>query len=119
MARPNKYRRICELPRNTGFGPLRKGRKKVQEPIVLTIDEYEVLRLIDYEELNQVESAKQMNVARSTIQRDYNIARRKLAAMLVEGRDILIEGGNYELCKGEGLGNGCGRCQRHRNNNSL
>jgi len=113
MARPSKYRRVCELPQNVGFGPVGKGRISKNEVIHLTVDEYEVLRLIDYEGLNQVECANQMNVARSTVQRVYNIARKKLIAMLVEGSDIHIQGGNYQVCDGTNRGVGCGRCRRN------
>lgn len=114
MARPNKYRRICELPVNKGFGPVGLGRRPDSKPVMLTVDEYEVLRLIDYEALNQEDCAMQMNVARSTVQRVYNIARTKLATMLVEGRDIHIEGGNYTVCDEPGRGHGCGHCRRQQ-----
>lgn len=114
MARPNKYRRICELPDHQFFGPKGKPRTEGDEAIVLTVDEYEVLRLIDYEALNQEECAAHMEVARSTIQRVYNIARKKLMTMMVEGRDINIQGGNYKICDGQHEGKGCGNCRRNR-----
>lgn len=81
----------------------------------MTVDEYEAVRLIDLEGLTQEECAKQMNIARSTVQGIYIKARKKTAESLVNGKTLLIEGGEYRLC--EGLGNGCGRsCQRHRRN---
>ena len=114
MARPSKYRRVCELPRNTGFGPVGMGRRLEKEIIYLTVDEYEVLRLMDYEGLNQIECANQMNVARSTVQRVYNVARKKLVTMLVEGSDLQIQGGNYQVCDEVNKESGCGRCRRYR-----
>lgn len=79
----------------------------------MTVDEYETIRLIDLEGLTQEECAKQMNVARTTVQGIYAEARRKIAQSLVHGRVLLIEGGEYRLCEGPGAG--CGRgCHRHR-----
>jgi len=79
----------------------------------MTVDEYETIRLIDMEGFTQEECANQMNVARTTVQGIYFEARKKLAESLVNGKMLLIEGGEYRLC--DGLGNGCGRgCRRHR-----
>lgn len=70
-------------------------------PIHMSIDEYEALRLIDYEGLMQSEAADRMNVARTTAQAIYNNARAKVATCLVEGRELLIEGGDIEVCPRE------------------
>ena len=99
MARPVKKRRICSLPENREFRPVNHCQKK--EVIKMSLDEYEVIRLIDYEKLNQVEAAKQINVARTTVQGIYSDARAKLAKALVEGKSLVIEGGHYKLCDGQ------------------
>jgi len=79
----------------------------------MTVDEYETIRLIDLEGFTQEECAKQMDVARTTVQGIYAEARKKIAESLVNGKVLLIEGGEYRLC--EGFGKGCGRgCRRHR-----
>lgn len=64
----------------------------------MSIDEYEAIRLIDIEGFTQEMCAKQMNVARTTIQGMYEVARQKIADCLVNGRVLLIEGGEYHLC---------------------
>lgn len=77
------------------------------------MEEYEALRLMDYLGLNQEGAAAQMGVARTTVQRIYAQARRKLAVFLVEGRPLQIGGGSYALCPQEscrGCGRPCGRC---------
>jgi predicted DNA-binding protein (UPF0251 family) len=52
-------------------------------------------------------------VGRTTVQGIYSRARKKIAESLVNGKVLLIEGGEYRLC--EGMGTGCGRgCHRHR-----
>ena len=68
--------------------------------IVLAIDEYEAIRLIDYEGLSQEECSDNMNVARTTAQQIYATARKKIATALVEGLPIRIEGGDYRICNG-------------------
>jgi predicted DNA-binding protein (UPF0251 family) len=107
-----KWRRVCRLPENNRFGPLDLPID-AENHVTMTVDEYETIRLIDQEGFTQEECAKQMNIARSTVQGIYIEARKKLANSLVNGKVLLIEGGEYRLC--EGLGNGCGRgCHRHR-----
>ena len=64
----------------------------------MTVDEYEAIRLIDWEGLTQEQSAGQMEVARTTVQGIYGQARRKLARSLVDGVPLIISGGSYELC---------------------
>lgn len=112
MARPKKKRKVCSLPESNRFGPLELS-VDASNQIVMTVDEYEAIRLIDLEGFTQEECAAQMNVARTTIQGIYVDARKKLAEALVEGKILSIEGGEYRLC--DGLGNGCGRgCRRRR-----
>ncbi|MGI6150522.1 MAG: DUF134 domain-containing protein [Christensenellales bacterium] len=110
MARPRKCRRVCCMPGNRHFGPL-EDRNTERMSIVMTVDEYETIRLIDLERLTQEECAERMNIARTTAQAIYNSARRKLAEALVHGLKLSIHGGNYVLCNGET--SGCGFCHCH------
>lgn len=112
MPRPTKWRKVCYMPRNTVFGPINKNQ--AMETIIMMVDEYETIRLIDLEGLTQEECAERMNVARTTVQRIYTIARNKLAKSLVNGNVLKIEGGEYKLCTEEERRNGCGRCNRER-----
>ena len=101
MPRPRKCRKVCCMPERNSFGPLNITNINA-EIILMTVDEYETIRLIDLEEMTQEECPKKMDVARTTIQRIYNDARKKLAKSLVEGNVLKIQGGDYELCdKGE------------------
>ena len=81
--------------------------------VSMTVDEYETIRLIDRENFTQEECARQMNVARTTVQGIYAQARGKIAHFLVEGLMLSIEGGEYRLCNGQDDGCGRGCCYQH------
>ena len=100
------------MPRTREFHPA--GGSPRKEAVVLTVDEYEAVRLIDRQGFSQEECSAYMQVARSTVQSIYNSARKKLAEALVDGRSLRIEGGNYQLCDGSEVYCGCGGCRRHR-----
>lgn len=95
MARSAKPRRICDIPKTLEFSP----QKAVPcETVILTVDEYETVRLIDHLRLTQEECAAQMNVSRTTVQSIYDSARKKIADVIVAGKKLVIQGGSYELC---------------------
>ena len=106
MPRPCKRRRICAEPRYEGFGP--RGFEGA-DVVVMALDEYEAIRLIDLEGLTQEECARQMEVARTTVQAIYTAAREKLARCLVQGCELRIGGGEYRMCDGQNH-----HCHRHR-----
>lgn len=97
MPRPQRCRRICNEPTITVFSP--KGTENM-EPVVLTIDEFEAIRLIDTEKQTHQQCARQMEISRSTATEIYESAREKIGVSLVNGRPLVIEGGNYRLCNG-------------------
>ena len=112
MARPCKRRRICAMPGCRRFGPS-GGCAGERDVVVMTLDEYETIRLIDLNFMTQEQCAEQMNIARTTVQGIYNSARTKLAKCLINGMELEIGGGDYELCEGGMRGCGCGKCSRH------
>ena len=108
MPRPTKCRKVCHFPRILEFRPVHAEAQ--QAPVLLTVDEYETIRLIDREGLSQEACGQQMQVARTTVQKIYESARKKLAEALVEGVPLHIEGGEFRLCDGKGAGGGCLNC---------
>ena len=106
MARPKKCRRGCQLPKWGSFGPSAGGEGQV----VMTLDEFECVRLIDYEGMTQEQCAVQMMVARATAAAIYEQVRGKLADALVNGRTLTIAGGQVALCPHRE--DCCGRCGR-------
>lgn len=109
MSRPQKCRRVCAEPRFSQFAPQGvQGR----ETIILSTDEYEVFRLVDYENKTHEECAKQMDISRTTVTEIYDSARKKIAKFLVNGLSLKISGGNYRICDGSAsccMGRKCGR----------
>lgn len=110
MPRPIKCRRVCMLPRSAAFHSLGGEHS---HPITMSVEEYETIRLIDSEGLKQEEAAQRMSVARPTVQRIYESARKKLAEFLVDGGALRVMGGDYEVCT-ENEKPCCGlTCPRH------
>lgn len=97
MARPTKCRRICMEPAYDSFVP---DCASQYEDIVLTVDEYEAIRLIDLEKLTHEQCARQMDVSRTTITELYETARYKIADSIINGKRLRIAGGHYKLCDG-------------------
>ena len=112
MPRPRKCRRVCDFPQTLAFSPEDRGNGETA--VILTVDEYEAIRLIDKEGLSQEQCGDFMQVARTTVQQIYASARRKLADMLVDGLSLRIEGGDYQLCSGENRACGCGDCHKQK-----
>ena len=93
MPRRPRNRCICAYPENWSFSP----DEPSSDLVVMTLDEYETIRLIDKEGFTQEECAKSMGVARTTVTAIYDSARRKLAQALVDGIRLQIRGGCYQL----------------------
>lgn len=114
MPRMKRQRRVCGMPRFVSFSSA-GGDTSADDAVVMTVEEYETVRLIDGEEMTQEECAGYMQVARTTVQQIYADARKKIAQLLVEGRPLLIDGGNYRLCDGKGRQCVCCRCRGRGN----
>ena len=96
MPRMPKCRRICGFPDYYSFVPEEADSEKV-DTITLSLDEFETIKLLDYEGLNQQDCAARMGVARTTVTAMYDSARRKMAEAFVEGKRLSIAGGNIEI----------------------
>ena len=97
MARPTKCRCICSWPKTTCFLPA--GSAGADGGVTLGLDEYEVVRLLDYVHLSQQQCAEKMNISRTTVTRMYASARSKIARALVRGESLTIAGGDVAVCE--------------------
>lgn len=107
MARPRRFRRVGQIPGFNYFKPAGVMVRELEE-VILTVDEYEAVRLKDFEGLEQEEAAKKMNISQPTLHRLILSARKKIAEAIVQGKAIKIEGGVY-MVTGRGIGRGSGR----------
>ncbi len=119
MPRPRKQKLICSLPSCSTFAPCPSSNRNEGEAVVMSLEEYETIRLIDLNNMDQAQCAEEMGVARSTVQRLYMDARRKIAGCIVEGRKLKISGGDYTLCAKREDPAKCQNCRRHRERHGL
>ena len=109
MARPTCCRTIAATPIAATFGPVPAS---VRDPdqVVVTLDEFEAVRLADLEELYQERAAERMGVSRPTFSRIIESAHRKIAEALVSGKSLRIEGGSIRVsAAGRSRCSRCGR----------
>jgi predicted DNA-binding protein (UPF0251 family) len=98
MPRPRKFRRVEQTPGFTYFKPQGIPLPMLDE-VVLTIDEFEALRLADLQALSHEQAATKMKISRATFGRIIEQARQTLVDAIVNGKAIRIEGGNYRTGK--------------------
>jgi len=96
--RPKKTRWIKCSPSERLFKPQTKHDSN--EAIILSLDEFEAVRLLDYKNLSQTQAAREMHVHRSTVSRIVSAARQKIAKALVDINTLKIEGGCCKVIKG-------------------
>ena len=94
MPRRPRCRCIGGYPDHWAFSP---DEAAEGEPIIMGLDEFETIRLLDWEGLTQIQCASRMGVARTTVTAIYESARRKLAEALIDGRRLVLRGGSYRL----------------------
>lgn len=97
MARPRRCRRVCLEPAYDSFVP---DGIVCGEKVILTVDEYEAIRLMDLEGFTHEQCARQMDISRTTVTEIYEAARRKIADAIVNGKSLIITGGSYRICDG-------------------
>jgi predicted DNA-binding protein (UPF0251 family) len=92
--RPTRLRRVSNPPIISGLKPYGgKAREGQTVSVFLHLEEYEVIRLCDFENMSHHEAARVMDVSRPTLTRIYAKARAKIADAIVNGKQIIIEGG--------------------------
>jgi len=96
MRGPYRKRRIHQPPNIKNFKPSGIPRKMIKI-VTLTVDEYEAIRLADYLALEHLQAAEKMAISRPTFTRLIEKARHKIAQAIVDGMELVVEGGNIEF----------------------
>jgi predicted DNA-binding protein (UPF0251 family) len=107
MPRPRIFRRILEEPHTRCFKPEKENPESL-EPITITLDEFEAIRLRDYHDIQQKRSAEIMGISQPTFHRIYNSVRKKISKALIEGNTIIIVGDDFITDKKRYKCNVCG-----------
>ena len=116
MPRPRRLRKVGLEPGVTYFKPAGIRMTELEESI-LTVDEFEAVRLNDLRGMGQEESAKKMDISQPTFHRIILSARKKIADAIVNGKAIRIEGGDFRIIGKTGPGGFC-RCPKCGNQQS-
>ena len=90
MPRRYKQRNCRKLDGRRRFKPSGIPSRKL-ETVKLALDEFEAIRLCDYDHLNQIEAAASMAVSRATVQRLLQSGREKIVSALLHGQELLIQ----------------------------
>jgi predicted DNA-binding protein (UPF0251 family) len=89
MPRPCKQRRIRGRPNSSYFKPAGIKLTEIEETL-LTLPEFEAVRLIDLEETPQEEASVKMQISQPTLSRILKSARKKIADAIINGKAIRI-----------------------------
>jgi uncharacterized protein len=98
MPRIKKCRRLEGPPLCNAFKP-RGIPTRFIKTVSINLDEYEAIRLADHQDLEHEEASKLLGVSRSVFTRLLDGARKKLAQAIIEGTELIIEGGDYHFQK--------------------
>lgn len=90
MPRQKLLRKVLNPPRVKGFAPV--GEESHGTPVLMGFEEYEAIRLCDFDGCHHAEAARIMNVSRPTFARIYDEARRKVARAFVTAVPLIFEG---------------------------
>ncbi len=101
MPRRKRWRTVSDEPPVSVFKPAGVPAVELEE-ILITLDEFETVKLADFEGMNQREASAIMHVSQPTFNRILSSARSKIAKALVQGCVLRIEGGRYVLGDGTG-----------------
>ncbi|MDA3955650.1 DUF134 domain-containing protein, partial [Oceanispirochaeta sp.] len=96
MPRRCKQRNCRRLDGNRNFKPSGIPARNL-EKIELKLDEFEALRLCDYDGLNQIEAGEAMGISRGTVQRLLLSGRKKIVDVLLHTKELIVKNEEEEI----------------------
>ncbi|ABR55386.1 protein of unknown function DUF134 [Methanococcus vannielii SB] len=119
--RPKILRLISEEPKFNIFKPVGIPKNEL-ESVVLTLEELESLRLVDYVGQSHEDAADSMGISRRVFWNILKSARKKVSDALINGKMIDIGGGYYQIrkcneqeCQGMPCRFGLSNCFKNKN----
>ena len=89
MGRPKIPRNICGAPANSCFKPNGIPVSEL-ERVTLDADEFEAIRLVDFQGMLQLEAASVMGVSRQTLANLVKSGRQKVSDCLLNGKALMM-----------------------------
>ncbi|QEN06551.1 DUF134 domain-containing protein [Oceanispirochaeta crateris] len=89
MPRRHKQRNCRRLEGKRNFKPSGIPSMKL-EKTELHLDEFEAIRLCDYDGMSQIEASLSMGVSRATVQRLLLSGRKKIVDVLLHTKELII-----------------------------
>lgn len=111
MGRRTRMRFVKRTPDNIYFAGVSESSSTTEQFVILTVAEFEAMRLKHYINLNQKEAAEKMGVSQPTFSRILENAHQKATQALMEGKEIKVYGGNIDYKQGF-IGYGCLNCDK-------
>ena len=111
MGRRTRMRFVKRTPNNIYFAGVSDSSSIEEQFIILTVAEFEAMRLKHYINLNQKDAAEKMGVSQPTFSRILENAHQKATQALMEGKEIRVYGGNVQTKQGF-IGYGCLNCDK-------
>ena len=96
MREPYRKRRIHQPPNFKNFKPSGIPHNRLKT-VTLTVDEYEAIRLADHLGLEHLQASEKMAISRPTFTRLIEKARHKIVQTIVDGMELVVEGGNIDF----------------------
>lgn len=93
--RKNKVRYIQKMPKIAQFSP--RGKAGRPDEIELRVDQFEAIKLADFQGYNQSEGAQLMGLSRASFGRILREGRKIIANALVNGKIIRIRIGGVQV----------------------
>ena len=106
MGRTRRRKWVLKRPNNQYF---LESKPQIENGVVLTMAEFEAMRLKHYTKLTQERAADSMGISQPTFSRILVSAHEKITQALIEGKIIQVFGGEIKY-KPSFIGYGCLNC---------
>jgi len=93
--RPKKVRYIQKMPKILQFSP--RGKPGRPDEVELGLDQFEALKLADFQGFSQSQGAIAMHISRASFGRILREARKRVAEAIINGKSLKIRMGDVQV----------------------